>query len=476
MNRYAFISEVMRTGYWAMLPSAFHVYRDRLLNFEKLGNERIGMNWPDKRQDSYFHAVREGSSTPEMRLFMTRYPQDFDNDYYADDVLIHVMPLTGPITHGGAECAYGTLELADRFRYADMQKNVIGHLVILDTPGGAASANDLNELFANANKPVVGLIRGMNASKGVWISSFIPDVFAEREDVDVGCVGTLWSVYGQRNGVTPDNEVYYEVYADNSTHKNEEYRAAVQDDNLDPAKKTLNEIDQQFRDDVKRRWPGVPDDKLTGRLYKARDVIGELVDGIKSYSEAIDYIFEKAGMKNPAKNITPIGSVSLIDGQDGEQANINPQKSCFMTNIDALEKILGKGTVALDESGEPKLTTEQLQKLNEAFAEKETEESNASLSGQVIAKQQLELDSAKSRNNDLESQLAEKDRLLKEKEAKIRELAESTSHGIEQPPMARDNGAVPSGQKDQLVTSDNLPDHENVEKMYSYLQSRSLVR
>ena len=181
-------------------------------------------------------------------------------------------------------------------------------------------------------------------------------------------------------------------------------------------------------------------------------------------------------MKNPAKNITPVGAVRLMDGQDGEQANINPQKSCFMTNIDALEKILGKGTVALDESGEPKLTTEQLQKLNEAFAEKEAEESNASLSGQVIANQQQELDSAKSRNNDLESQLAEKDRLLKEKEAKIRELAESTSRGIEQPSMARDNGSAPSGQKDQLVTSDDLPDHENVEKMYSYLQSRSLVR
>lgn len=172
----------------------------------------------------------------------------------------------------------------------------------MDTPGGSCDANDLNEVFKNAKKPIVAIIRGMNCSKGVWISSFIPHVYAERPDVEIGCVGSMWEIMGRRNGEIKDtNLVFYQVYADNSAHKNGEYREAVQNDNLKPAIETLNRLDEEFRQVVKNRWPNVPDEKLTGKIYKASEVIGEMVDGIKSYAECVEMILNWQELKEYRK-------------------------------------------------------------------------------------------------------------------------------------------------------------------------------
>lgn len=447
MSNYSFLSEVMRTQYWMMDPVALHhfkgIFSTARYDLEALGEVR----WGEKRTEGSLLVFKPGQAEPEERLIQTQHPNWYSSDEIGkDDQIIHVLPLTGAITHGGAACSYGTRELADRFIYADLQDCVVGHLVVLDTPGGSAVANDLDEVFSKARKPVVALIRGMNASKGVWISSFIPHVFAERPDVEIGCVGVMAVLQGIRNGINTFNEVYYEVYADNSTMKNNEYREAIQKDNTRPTVESLNKMESEFRSVVKRRWPNVPDEKLTGCMYKAVDVVGELVDGIKSYSESVNFLFELAGIDRKYEGkVTPLGTIKEPEGsesldepdtvqetvqtvkttqsatgtEESEQtSNINPQTLIIPMKKEVLEAIPGMGAVEVDEKGHPVLTEEQ-----SGILEKHLASTQSALSTLEAQKKDIA---------DLKKQ-------VQEKEQSIKELADATGKGILQPAPSNDN-------------------------------------
>lgn len=429
MSNYSFLSEVMRTQYWMMDPVALHhfkgIFTTARYDLEALGDVR----WGERRAEGSLLVFKPGQAEPEERLIQTSHPNWYPpEEESANNQIIHVMPIKGAITHGGAECSYGTRELADRFLYADLQGNVVGHLVILDTPGGSAVANDLDEVFSNARKPVVALIRGMNASKGVWISSFIPHVFAERPDVEIGCVGVMAVLQGTRNGINTFNEVYYEVYADNSSMKNNEYREAIQNDNTAPTVEWLNKMETEFRSVVKRRWPNVPDEKLTGRMYKATDVVGELVDGIKSYNESVNYIFELAGVDRKFEGrVTTLGTIKepaettqpATGTEEPEQLfNNNPQTLIIPMKKEVLEAIPGMGAVSVDEKGNPVLTEEQSGILEAHLAN-----TQSALSAQEAQQKEIA---------DLKKQ-------IQEKEQSIKELADATGKGITQPAPSNDN-------------------------------------
>lgn len=449
MTNYSFLSEVTRSSVWMMHPDVFQFYKD-ILTLGRIGGEFPEVRWDAKREEGSLLVFSPGKPEPETRLIQTQYPHWYSSDTIdEDDQIIHVLPVSGPITHGGAECSYGTREMADRFLYADNQDCVLGHLVLLDTPGGSATANDLDQVLANAKKPVVGLIRGMNASKGVWISSFIPHVFAERADVEIGCVGALWAMRGIRNGMNDRNEVYYEVYADNSIHKNNEYREAIQNDNVQPAIDALNEIEADFRATVKRRWPAVPDDKLTGKVYKASEVIGQMVDGVKSYGEAVNYLFELAGVKRAQSGVvTRIGVIgtentpddtpkeeitqSATGSEDPVQTNnTNPHKLIIpMANKETLEAIPGMGTVAVDEAGNASLTAAQYDVLSEYLAK-----GNAAMKLANVQQETIE---------GLKQQVTTKDQT-------IQELADATGRAIEQPVVTEDPDLTPDANQRSLL-------------------------
>lgn len=479
-GNYSYLSEIARNGKWMMHPDTFNMYQEVILNAISIPG--IQTDWAEKRKNSKLLVYREGVATPEEKVIQTNdvfRTEDWPGITSSDQV-IHVLPVSGPITHGGAPCAYGTRDMADRFLYADNHPNVVGHLVILDTPGGEAIANDLDAAFSNARKPVVGLIRGMNASKGVWISSFIPYVFAERPDVEIGCIGAMWNIRGMRNGVNRDNIVSYQVYADNSIHKNGEVREAIENDNLKPAIEELNKLDEEFRSVVKNRWPNVADDKLTGRMYKASEVIGELVDGIKSYDEAVNMVFELAGVKRMESGIiTPDGVLAtgeVID--DGNQPepddsdettqsatgteepvqtnNTNPQTLIIpiMANKEFLEAIPGMGSVAVDDSGNASLTAEQYEVLNAHL-----QKGNAAMK---LANTQQETIIG------LQQQLSEK-------EGAIQELAQATGKPIQQPAPVNDNAVEQSANKVKLVTSENASHYDNINKMREYMSQHGLI-
>lgn len=433
------------------MHAGFFDYYRRMITEARSGGKIDLGKLEAERVHPYLLIYHKGSSEPEERLILTSNTQWWNEEYLKkDDQIINVIPLNGPILSGGGPCSYGTAELADRFMYADSRPSVIGHFVIINTPGGSAMANELNDLFENAKKPVVGLIRGMCCSKGVEIASHIPHVFAESRDSDIGCIGTMAQFEGIKSGTEQDGVIFYSVYSDNSPKKNYAYREAIENGNLEPVKQELNEIYDQFVANVKKRWPGVSNEVLTGDTYKAREVEGQLFDGYKSYSESIDYIFELAGKQRlePGK-ITPVGIVPTEEddpsiNQTTSQEIINSQKQLTpMTNIEALEAILGKGTVQVDENGKVQLTSEQIVKLNEHYA---SLNNNAEQSSSLVATQA--------------ETIANQAAIIAQKDKKIRELAEATSRGISQPAPENDSAAEQHGPKVVETALEGITDPE----------------
>jgi hypothetical protein len=386
-----------------MEEGALFYYRDVIL--ASINKTSVIQTEFEKRSDHPRLLVfNAGSLEPEERLLITESVNWYnDKDFNEDDQVINVIPLTGPITKGGAICSYGTRELADKFTYAEGLSHVIGHLVVFNTPGGSANANDLNELFANATKPVVGLMRGDTASKGVHIASFIPYVFAERNDIEIGSVGTYAAFSGTKHESIYKGEKYVEVYASQSTEKNLEYREAIQNDNYKPLQEMLDKHSEAFASNVRSRWPNVKDERLHGKMYPAGEVVGELVDGIKSYAEAIEFIFEKAGVKRLQKGTpTPIGMVTAYEEVEKEEVvvetiNTNPQKPKAKMDIAQLQAILGQETTAeVDEQGQVVMTQELSDRVVAAALasaqEAATSRQQAATLAQTVFQQKAELD------------------------------------------------------------------------------------
>lgn len=458
---YKLISEVMRTAAWQMHPEVFDYYKDFILT--QYRNPLIQTEWGEKRKPSYLLVFNPELVEPEERLIMTGNTHWYDEKYIGkDDQIINVIDLSGPITRGGAECSYGTIDLADRFSYADTKPSVVGHLVLINTPGGSASANDLNNLFENSKKPVVALIRGMNASKGVEIASHIPHVFAENDLAEIGSIGTFASLQGIRNGKEIDGVQHYTVYATRSTQKHFAYREAIEKGNLEPVQKEIDGVNETFISNVKKRWPKCSEERLTGEMYNASEVEGELHDGYKSYSEAIDYIFELAGVERKQKGVvTPVGIAPATDGGNGTQeeaagtqeeaatpetgptsheinneaapatevteatdTDTNPQtNTSLMNNIERLEAIPGVGKIVVDESGKMQLTPEQASAIAADIASGQQARTSASTLTEVVANQRKA----------------------------IEEMAEQTAAPIRQAPPAGNNAVEKTEQAETVL-------------------------
>lgn len=393
---YSFLSELVRTPAWSMVPAVFNYYRHLLLL--NRGNSEIRMEEIPEPPRLLFFDSEHKLIEEKLYTDASKYEKYlYESEKRADDQIINLTPIQGPITHGGAMCAYGTRELADQFMFADAHPKVIGHLVVLDTPGGSTSANDLNEVIANAKKPVVGLIRGMNASKGVHISTFIPHVYAENENVDIGSIGVFASFSGMKNGSVHEGETFYELYAKASTEKNEWYREAIQNGNMEPLQKELDRLESEFAANVKSRWPNVKDERLHGKMFKAGEVVGELVDGIMSYTEAFNKIFELAGIERKEKGfVSPIG---IVPGSDDSKTttsiesspqnathtpsatevteaeeHTNPQSTSFIMKEEQLKSILGDDVkCTVREDGTVEMTPELWNAVSAAYDKQSNE-------------------------------------------------------------------------------------------------------
>jgi protease-4 len=254
------------------------------------------------------------SVTPQM---WSHPEEDIEDDTTGDEPqnekVVHVMPVRGIMMKHDMACGpRGTRTLGNRLLNADADSSVVGHVLIIEGPGGSANAvPELAEAIAGCKKPVLGYVDGMAASAHQYVLSYCTEKWANRATDIVGSIGTMLMFSGRTQKSEEDLFKVREVtiYADDAFEKNEEYETAINKFEFKLAKeRILNPHNEQFQKDIKANCPGVEDKHLHGRTFAAAEVLGALIDTIGSFDNAVKRVVELSGYKKEKKASTPGGA------------------------------------------------------------------------------------------------------------------------------------------------------------------------
>lgn len=209
---------------------------------------------------------------------------DYCGRLKAEDRVVNLIRLNGPMTRGGAACSYGSMEIRDQIMTSADVPQCKAHIILCNTPGGMASCiQDLRMAVNYAHdhgQKVYMLIDGMCASGGTFASALCDGVYCVNLEDEIGSIGMYCSFFtladGAENKIT--SEVYHEYYATASKDKNAWYRAAAEGDMKLIEKETNADLAQMIAN-IKKDRPAINDEQCTGAMYKMKDVIGSLIDG-----------------------------------------------------------------------------------------------------------------------------------------------------------------------------------------------------
>lgn len=253
----------------------------------------------------------------------------------------------------------GTRTIGNRMLQADADADVMAQIIWLDTPGGDSRAfEEIRDAKAKCNKPVYAFVDVMCCSAGMHIASFCDEIYAHRATDIVGSIGTYAEYAGFKNGDKDDQgRIHYRVYATKSDHKNKEFESLFQDGNVELIKDMADKYRDRFVSDVLTNRPGANEEEhCHGDTWDASEVVGSLIDGIKTFDELVDHIVGENEQKN-------------LSGGASSTSNSNNQNQISMKNYAALVALFalaGLSDLELDADGELNLNAEQLTALNSA--------------------------------------------------------------------------------------------------------------
>lgn len=218
---------------------------------------------------------------------------------------VAIIPITDTIYKYDMDCGpAGMKTKANILQLVDNNPNVLGSILVIDSPGGEGSgARLMNDSIKTAKKPVIGFIDDLAASAGYYIASACDSVIANNSQALVGSIGTYitiadYSAYYEQMGIKT-----LEVYADKSKDKNQDYWQAIlwmqtkgKEGSLDGIQKLVDTFNNQFLADVKENRAGniskTDADWNTGRLMFADEALKiGLIDGIDSLDNVIAKFF-----------------------------------------------------------------------------------------------------------------------------------------------------------------------------------------
>lgn len=198
--------------------------------------------------------------------------------------------------------------------YAD--PNVVGMVLLCNGPGGSANAgNKLADKVQAAPWPTVGYIDyGICGSANYMVACACDALYASRANDRIGSIGTYisyqdWSNYFKKLGIETKD-----LYAKQSTQKNEEFRQAAEG-NFKLLQAQADQEAQRFIDYVKARRPALDastNDPFKGRMFNATDALAiGLIDGIGDMKSAVKALANKTTLNTTPRTTTMLGFVKL---------------------------------------------------------------------------------------------------------------------------------------------------------------------
>lgn len=324
---YSTLIEIFGERHYCMLPSVFQSMSSQIRTNIKM-HIPVSVEKDDRLQTLIpFHAGQISINDFSAEVFMG----DADcmkrwGELEDDDQVINVVRLVGAMTRNGGDCSYGSIQLRDKMMRAADVKQTIGHIIYANTPGGMASTlldfRRAIEYCRSKGQKVYMFCDGTVASCGAFVSAMCDGVYFFNGDDQIGSFGMYSAFMSMKNGDKDPStgETYRECYASRSTRKNEEYRAAANDD-MNILQKEVDDHLEEIIANLKKDRPQVKEEQLDGAMFKMKDVVGSLVDGQSTMKDLATKIYDDwAACKQKKK-------------PSGEETDSNQKSNSKNTNV-----------------------------------------------------------------------------------------------------------------------------------------------
>lgn len=356
--------------YYCVEPSAFAVFRSQLMAF--LGS-RDAVRMDRTPATGVMATVKDGKlmqSAADLMHFHTyddTDDDDFDDDYEdnleSEQPFVHIIRLTGPMTRGGGACSYGSIEMRDRLIQMADKKGVIGHIIYCRTPGGDANTlldfRKAIDYIHSKDQKIYMFCDGTVASGGAFLSAMCDGVYAYNGEDQIGSLGMYAAFFtlahGAQNAIT--QETYCECYADRSTDKNLWYRKAAEGDTKlleEDLRNHLGELLTNLHNDR----PSITEDQMSGKMYRMKDVVGTLIDGICTLPELVEKV--AADYHNSTQN--------MADDEENQTKSLTDMKE-----YKELARMAGyepEQTISADKEGMVSLQAQEADAIESAISAK----------------------------------------------------------------------------------------------------------
>ena len=231
----------------------------------------------------------------------------------SNDSFINVICVYGPITRNGDACSYGSKEHRDQMIQASKDSRCIGHIIMIDSPGGSAfSKHDYSQGIQaahDAGQPVISLVDGLCYSAALALSCQCDETYYSHGADLFGCIGTMAAFYTQSNGSHNQytDETYRELYDPESFQKNQDIRELAENGDDTKLLEELAEDGREFRELVKLHRPKVEEIHLHGATFRASEVEGILNDGPGDFESCVRRI-----LTHSRPSISPISTSTSV--------------------------------------------------------------------------------------------------------------------------------------------------------------------
>ena len=345
---------------------------------------------------------------------------------------INVVNLEGTMLRDDGPCGMvGTRTIASLLREADAKADVLGHILYIDSGGGAAnSVPDLAEAIQACQKPVVAFVDGYMCSAAMYAGSYCRSIIANREDNMVGCIGTMIQLADYPKQIRDrDGVMHIRVYADGAEEKNDEYEKALEGDFSLIKERVLNPHNERFKADIRKNRPAVREDQLKGRTYEAKDAVGTLIDAIGNFDSAVAKVLELSNLNisqmKGHENLQSLDTCHDLQMEDG-YVSLNGEQLAEIDN--AIGE--AKTEKALNETNSATIA-EQLTTINELTQERDELKVKADqlpAKEQKIADLTTERDTLKEQNAQKDARIAELEKAL-DKDPDDEEILQAMHNG-----------------------------------------------
>ena len=243
---------------------------------------------------------------------------------------IAMLQVHGPMMKSVSSLGEGasTVQLRQQLRAAKKSPNVIGAMLVMDTPGGTAKGNrDLADevaRFAQA-KPIFSYTEDQTTSAGVSVASQATKRFANNDTALYGAMGT-YSVLMDQSGMAEKLGVKVHVIKAGQYKGMGEPGTPISEEQLTEAQRIVNALNDSYLETIARGL-GKPVEMIRsiadGRVIMARDAVGMgLIDGVQSFDETYAQLVQYAQLVAGKSMTAPQKRGSTMEKQSATLAEL----------------------------------------------------------------------------------------------------------------------------------------------------------